>query len=57
MRRKKRVEKSVSILMTLILVMITTPVPAVFAAMVGTEAILVNQDTQNARDQLHPKEE
>jgi len=52
MRRKKRVEKSVCILMTLILVMITTPVSAVFAAMVGTEAILVNQDTQNARDQL-----
>jgi hypothetical protein len=52
MRRKKRVEKSVSILMMLILVMITTPVPAVFAAMVGTEAILVNQDTQNARDLL-----
>lgn len=52
MRRKKRVEKSVSILMTLILVMITTQVPAVFAAMVDTEAILVNQDTQNARDQL-----
>ena len=52
MRRKKRVEKSVSILMTVILVMITAPVPSVFAAMVGTEAILVNPDTLNARDQL-----
>ncbi len=52
MRRIKRVEKSVSILMTLILLMITAPVPSIFAAMVGTEAILVNQDTLNARDQL-----
>ena len=52
MRRIKRVEKSISILMTVILVMITAPVPSIFAAMVGTEAILVNQDTLNARDQL-----
>jgi len=52
MRRIKRVEKSISILMTVILVMITAPVPSVFAAMVGTEAVLVNPDTQNARDQL-----
>ena len=52
MRRLKRVEKSVSILMTLLLLLITAPVPSVLAAMVGTEAILVNQDTLNARDQL-----
>jgi len=52
MRRIKRVEKSISILMTVILVMITAPVPLVFAAMTGTEAVLVNPDTQNARDQL-----
>ena len=52
MRRIKRVEKSISILMTVILVMISAPVPSVFAAMVGTEEMLVNQDTQNARDQL-----
>jgi len=52
MCRIKRVEKVVSILMTLILVIIFTPVPSVLAAMVGTEAVLVNQDTQNARDQL-----
>ena len=52
MRRIKRVEKIISILMTVILVMITAPVPSVFAAMVGTEAVLVNPDTQNARDQL-----
>lgn len=52
MRRIKRVEKSISILMTVILVMISAPVPSVFAAMVGTEAMLANQDTQNARDQL-----
>jgi hypothetical protein len=38
--------------MTVILVMISAPVPSVFAAMVGTEAGLVNPDTQNARDQL-----
>jgi hypothetical protein len=52
MRRIKRVEKTISMLMTVILVMITAPVPSVFAAMVGTEAILVNRDTQNARNQL-----
>ena len=52
MRRIKRVEKSVSILMALVLVMITAPVSSVFAAMVGTEAVLVNRDKQNARDQL-----
>ena len=42
----------VSMLMTLILLLIFAPVPSVLAAMVGTEAVLVNQDTQNARDQL-----
>jgi len=52
MRRIKRVEKTVSILMTVIVVMITAPVPSLFAAMVGTETILVNQDAQNARNQL-----
>jgi hypothetical protein len=52
MRRIKRVEKMVSGLMTLILLLIFAPVPSVLAAMVGTEAVLVNQDTQNARDQL-----
>ncbi len=48
----KKVEKLVSILMTLLLVLMTAPVPAVFAAMVGTETILVNKDASNARDQL-----
>ena len=52
MGRIKRVEKGVSILMTVILVMITAPVSSVFAAMVGTEAILINQDTLDARDQV-----
>ena len=52
MRRLKRVEKSASLLMTLLLLLITAPVHSVLAAMVGTEAILVNQDTQNARDRL-----
>jgi len=52
MRRIRRVEKSVSVLMVLLLVMISTPVGAVFAAMVGTESILINQDTLDARDQV-----
>ena len=52
MRRLKRVEKSVSLLMTLLLLLISAPVHSVLAAMVGTEAILVNQDTLNARDRL-----
>ena len=52
MRRIKRVEKSVSILMTLLMVMITVPVSSVFAAMVGTETLLVNQNTLDARGQL-----
>jgi len=48
----KRIEKSVSILLTLILVMIAVPVPSILAAMVGTETLLVNQDTLHARDRL-----
>ena len=52
MRRIRRVEKSVSILMVLLLVMMITPVSSVFAAMVGTEKILINQDTLDARDQV-----
>jgi hypothetical protein len=52
MRRFKRVEKSVGILMALLMVMISAPVSSVFAAMVGTEAILTNQNTSEARDQV-----
>ena len=52
MRRIKKVEKSVSILMALLMVMISAPVSTVFAAMVGTEAILTNPDTLEARDKL-----
>ena len=52
MSRIKRVEKSVSILMALLMVMISAPVSSVFAAMVGTETLLVNQDTSDARDQV-----
>ena len=52
MRRRKKVQKSVSIMMALLLLFISTPVGPVFAAMVGTEEILVNQDTSSARDQL-----
>ena len=52
MRRIKRVEKSVSILMAVLMLMISAPDSSVFAAMVGTEALLVNPDTSDARDQL-----
>jgi len=52
MPRMKRVQKSVSILMAVLMVMISTPVSSVFAAMIGTEALLVNPDTSGARDQL-----
>ena len=52
MRRIKRVEKIVSILMAVLMLMISAPVSSVFAAMIGTEALLVNPDTVDARDQL-----
>jgi hypothetical protein len=52
MGRIKNGVKFVSILMTLILVMISAPVPSIFAAMVATDAVLVDQDTLKARDQL-----
>ena len=52
MRRIKKVEKSVSILMALLMVMISAPVSTVFAAMVGTEVILTDPDTSEARDKL-----
>jgi hypothetical protein len=38
--------------MALLLLMISTPFGSVFAAMVGTEAILENHGTSDARDQL-----
>jgi len=52
MRRIRRIEKSVSILMALLMVMISAPVSSVFAAMVGTEALLENRDVSDARDQV-----
>ena len=52
MRRIKRVEKSVSLLMALLMVMISAPVSSVFAAMIGTQAVLTGQDTSKARVQL-----
>ena len=52
MRRRKKVQKSVSILMVLFLFVISTPAGSVFAAMVGTEALLGNQNAAGARDQL-----
>ena len=52
MCRIRRIEKSVSILMALLMVMISAPVSSVFAAMVGTEAVLAVPDTAGARDQV-----
>lgn len=52
MRRIKRVHRSVSVLMTLLLVLISVPAKSVFAAMVGTQALLINPDTQNARNHI-----
>ena len=52
MRRIQKVEKIVSILMAMLMLMISAPVSSVFAAMIGTEALLVNPDTVDARDQL-----
>ena len=52
MRRLKRVEKGVGILMTLLMLMISTPVGSAFAAMIGTEALLKNRDASGARDQV-----
>ena len=52
MRRRRKVQKSISILMALVLLMVSTPLGAVFAAMVGTEAILENRDIAGARDQV-----
>ena len=52
MRRIQRVEKSVCLLMALLMVMISAPVSSVFAAMIGTQAVLTGQDTSKARVQL-----
>ena len=52
MHRIKRIEKTVSILMTLILVLLFAPVHSVLAAMVETEAVVLKNDTPHARDQL-----
>jgi hypothetical protein len=52
MRRIRRNEKGVSILMVLLMAMISAPVNSVFAAMVGTEAIMAVPDTSGTRDQV-----
>ena len=52
MPRIRRNQKGVSILMVLLMVMISAPVSSVFAAMVGTEAIMAVPDTAGARDQV-----
>jgi len=49
MRQIRRAGRCVSILMTFFLVQINLPVSSVFAAMIGTEAVLVEQDSQNLR--------
>jgi len=53
MRRIKRRGWFVSILMTSILIVMNLPVQSVFAVMVGTETVLVNnQDRQNVRESV-----
>ena len=53
MRRIKRRGWFVSILMTFILLLMNLPVQSVFAVMVGTETVLVNnQDRQNVRESV-----
>ena len=52
MRRIRRNEKGVSILMVLLMVMVSAPASSVFAAMVGTEALMAVPDTSGARDQV-----
>lgn len=52
MRRIKRAHRCVSVLMALLLVLISVPAKSVFAAMVGTQALLMNPDTQNARNHI-----
>ena len=48
----RKIEKRVSILMALLMIMISAPVSSVFAAMVGTEDILANRYASDARDQV-----
>ena len=52
MRGIRKIEKSVSIMMALLMIMISAPVSSVFAAMVGTEDILANRYASDARDQV-----
>ena len=52
MRRLKRTGRFVGILMTLILLLINFPVHSVFAVMVETEALRINQNTQNVRENV-----
>ena len=52
MRRIKRVEKSVCLLMAMILLFSFAPVHSVLAAMIGTESILRSQEDHDTRDQI-----
>jgi len=52
MRGIRKIEKRVSILMALLMIMISAPVSSVFAAMVGTEDILANRHASDVRDQV-----
>ena len=52
MRGIRKIEKRVSILMALLMIMISAPVSSVFAAMVGTEDILASRYASDARDQV-----
>ncbi|UCF94049.1 MAG: PA2779 family protein, partial [Desulfobacterales bacterium] len=49
---KTRFAKHVSCLMTLIIVLLSVPAHSVFAAMVGTDALLTDKPTVDARQKL-----
>jgi hypothetical protein len=52
MDRFRSSAKLVSVFLTLVLSFIYAPIPSVFAAMVGTEDVLGNQDVQLAREKI-----
>ena len=52
MRRYRKTTKYVSILMTIILGLMFMPVQSVFAAMIGTEAVLGDAEMQSVREKV-----
>ena len=53
MRRIKKAGRYVSILMTLNLLVINFSVASAYGVMIETEAVLINQDTQIVRQNVH----